>query len=52
MRSSPADFARFAVVAGLLAALAGCAAPPVRDGALPALPVPAAWSEPAAGAAP
>lgn len=55
MRSSPADFARFAVVAGLLAvlaALAGCAAPPVRDGALPALPVPAAWSEPAVDAAP
>jgi len=49
--SLPAS-ARCAVVASLLAALAGCAAPPVRDGALPAVAVPAAWSEPAVDAAP
>ena len=60
MNSSPAragqrvgrPAARLVTLAGLLAALAGCAVPPVRDGALPAVPVPAAWSEPAVGAAP
>lgn len=60
MSSSPArasqrvgrPAARLVTLAGLLAALAGCAVPPVRDGALPAVPVPAAWSEPAVDAAP
>ncbi len=52
MTLSPPASARLAVVAGLLAALAGCAVPPVRDGALPAVPVPAAWSEPSVDAAP
>ena len=50
MNSRPADqraglpVARLATLASLLAALAGCAVPPVRDGAPPAVPVPAAWS--------
>lgn len=31
----------------LASALAGCAGPQARDAALPAVPVPAAWSQPA-----
>ncbi len=42
--SAVAGAARAVAAAAVAALLAGCAAPIVRDGALPAVPVPAGWS--------